>query len=161
MDTQFETYGNLALAPRACEHGHLNVIDGSGRGSHDSLRIAVSHPKQGQLFAPDSFPLTSAMPTTLSRAFICTTLLAVLVCFCTFTIDAVHSHRIDAYQKALSAITYESVRVQPGESLWSLAENHSVDGMATAEVANAIKLENNLNNGTLQPGMKLLVPQAS
>lgn len=161
MDTQFGTYGNLALAPHACEYGQLNVIDGMGRRSHGSLRIAVSRPTQEQLLAPDSFPRTTAKATTLPRAFICTALLAVLVCCCTFIIHTVQSYRIDSHQKALSSITYESVHVQPGESLWSLAEDHSVDGMATAEVADAIKLENNLSSGMLKAGMELMVPRAS
>ena len=46
----------------------------------------------------------------------------------------------------------------PGESIWSIAENHPVNGCSTAEVVEFITQENELSSSMLSSGQQLSVP---
>lgn len=50
------------------------------------------------------------------------------------------------------------VQVQSGETLWSVAKTHPVDGFTTAQTSEAIARLNNLPSSTLTAGQTLLVP---
>lgn len=55
-------------------------------------------------------------------------------------------------------ISTEIVTVMPGESIWSIAENHPVNGCSTAEVVEFITQENELSSSMLSSGQQLSVP---
>lgn len=58
----------------------------------------------------------------------------------------------------LDSMMSVETRVQPGESLWSIAEDNPIEGFTTQEVAQMILQENSLESSMLQPGQTLLVP---
>ena len=66
-----------------------------------------------------------------------------------------------AYAESASNVTYETVRVQSGDSLWSLAQEHSVDGLSTQETSDIIRSVNHLEHGSLDAGDVLKVPARS
>ena len=66
-----------------------------------------------------------------------------------------------AYAESASNVTYETVRVQSGDSLWSLAQEHSVDGLTTQETSDIIRSVNHLEHGSLDAGDVLKVPARS
>lgn len=57
--------------------------------------------------------------------------------------------------------SYETITVHSGDSLWTIADEHPVEGRTTAEVARYIREHNQLTDTCLYPGMELSVPQAS
>nr|WP_306792823.1 LysM peptidoglycan-binding domain-containing protein [Collinsella urealyticum] len=61
-------------------------------------------------------------------------------------------------QNLARSIVYEQVRIAPGDSLWSLAEARSVDGMSTQELVQEIRTKNQLSSSMLEPGQVLELP---
>ena len=59
---------------------------------------------------------------------------------------------------AFAQVGTEAVTVMPGDSLWSLAEEHPVDGASTAEVVDFISQENGLSSSSLSIGQSVYVP---
>lgn len=64
----------------------------------------------------------------------------------------------EAVASRMEAVPTESVRVLDGESLWSIAEKHGVDGVSTRDVVSWIKAKNGISVSTLSAGQSLLVP---
>jgi Tfp pilus assembly protein FimV len=56
--------------------------------------------------------------------------------------------------------TTRTVRVETGDTLWSIARTHPVSGLSTAQAAEKIARDNNLGTGTLAAGAVLVVPAA-
>jgi hypothetical protein len=50
------------------------------------------------------------------------------------------------------------VRVESGDSLWSLAASHPVEGMSTAETVEMLAAVNNIGNSSLRVGSEVMVP---
>jgi hypothetical protein len=51
-----------------------------------------------------------------------------------------------------------TVRVQKGETLWSIAQDHPLPGLTTAQTAQAIADANGLPHSTLSAGQTIAVP---
>lgn len=63
-----------------------------------------------------------------------------------------------AYSEAAASTERQAIVVEPGESLWSLADEYGIDGLSTRETSDIIRSWNGLDSSTLQPGDTLLVP---
>lgn len=61
-------------------------------------------------------------------------------------------------QSALSEVEATTIYVTPGDSVWSLAESHPIDGFATSDVVRWIEEKNELASSTLLPGQQIEVP---
>ena len=70
-------------------------------------------------------------------------------------LDAAHAGRV---ADALSNCATQSVEVSTGDSLWSIAEAHPVEGVSTPEVVSWIVEANNLPNSSVASGQALVVP---
>ena len=70
-------------------------------------------------------------------------------------LDAAHAGRV---ADALSNCATQSVEVSRGDSLWSIAEAHPVEGVSTPEVVSWIVEANNLPNSSVASGQALVVP---
>ena len=57
-----------------------------------------------------------------------------------------------------SANVYETVTVQPGDTLWSIAERHMDDSKDIRKFIYEIKKLNNVSADTLTAGQKLMIP---
>lgn len=70
-------------------------------------------------------------------------------------VDGARSARVAA---ALAAARYEEVVVVQGDTLWSIAESHPVEGCSTAELVRGIREANGLTGAGLGAGTRLSVP---
>lgn len=69
--------------------------------------------------------------------------------------------RSASYDAAVSSISAtECVAVQPGDTLWGIAQDHAVQGLSTRQVVDLVKDWNQLDGGLVTPGMTLVVPGA-
>lgn len=61
---------------------------------------------------------------------------------------------------AMDSVEMTEVLVQPGDSLWGLAEEHGIEGVSTAQTVELILAWNGLESSTIQAGTVLAVPDS-
>lgn len=141
--------GNLALKLETPAAPAFTVVKG-GRSGFQTL---LGKPVRSQCVAATSAPVALKASTIVALA-VALTLFFVLA-------TSIFSARHAAYAESTSNVTYETVRVQSGDSLWSLAQEHSVDGLSTQETSDIIRSVNHLEHGSLDAGDVLKVPARS
>lgn len=139
--------GNLALKLETPAEPTFTVVQG-GRSGFQPLTVKPERNQQA-VVAPARVALK--VPTIVAVAL---TLFFVLAM-------SVFSARHAAYAESVSNITYETIRVQPGDSLWSLAEEYPIEGLSTQETSDMIRNVNHLEHGSLAAGAHLKVPARS
>lgn len=141
--------GNLALKLEAPAAPAFTVVKG-GRSGFQTL---PGKPFRRQCVA------TTSTPVALKAS----TIVALAVAFTLFFVLAtsIFSARHAAYAESVSNVTYETVCVQSGDSLWSLAQEHPIDGLSTQETSEMIRNVNHLEHGSLDTGAHLKVPARS
>lgn len=141
--------GNLALKLEAPAAPAFTVVKGGRSGF---LPVAPK-PNRTQHAAVTSSPVVLKASTVV----------AIAVAFTFFFVLAttVFTARHAAYADSVANVTYETVRVHAGDSLWSLAEEHPVDGLSTRETSDMIRSVNHLEHGSLDAGAHLKVPACS
>ncbi|MGO5289695.1 LysM peptidoglycan-binding domain-containing protein [Collinsella sp. LCP21S3_C7] len=141
--------GNLALKLETPAAPAFTVVKG-GRSGFQTL---PGKSVRSQCVATTSAPVALKASTIVALA-VALTLFFVLA-------TSIFSARHAAYAESASNVTYENVRVQSGDSLWSLAQEHSVDGLSTQETSDIIRSVNHLEHGSLDAGDVLKVPARS
>ena len=141
--------GNLALKLETPVAPAFTVVKG-GRSGFQTL---PGKPVRSQCVA------TTSAPVVLKAS----TIVALAVAFTLFFVLAtsIFSARHAAYAESVSNVTYETVRVQSGDSLWSLAQEHPIEGLSTQETSDMIRNVNHLEKGSLDAGAHLKVPARS
>ncbi len=141
--------GNLALKLETPAAPAFTVVKG-GRSGYQPLPVKSAR-NQHAVAAPT--------PVALKVS----TIVAVAVALALFFVLAtsVFSARHAAYAESVSNVTYETIRVQPGDSLWSLAEEYPIEGLSTQETSDMIRNVNHLEHGSLAAGAYLKVPARS
>ena len=119
--------GNLALKLETPAAPAFTIVKG-GRSGFQTL---PGKPVRSQCVA------TSSAPVALKAS----TIVALAVAFTLFFVLAtsIFSARHAAYAESVSNVTYETVRVQSGDSLWSLAQEHPIEGLSTQETSDMIR----------------------
>lgn len=141
--------GNLALKLETSAEYTFTVVQG-GRSSFQPLTVKPARNQQA-VAAPGRVALK--VPTIVAVA-VALTLFFVLA-------TSVFSARHVAYAESVSNVTYETIRVQSGDSLWSLAEEYPIEGLSTQETSDMIRNVNHLEHGSLAAGAHLKVPARS
>lgn len=141
--------GNLALKLEASAAPAFTVVKG-GRSGFQTL---PGKPVRSQCVATTSAPVALKVSTIVALA-VALTLFFVLA-------TSIFSARHAAYAESASNVTYETVRVQSGDSLWSLAQEHPIEGLSTQETSDMIRNVNHLEHGSLDAGAHLKVPARS
>ena len=141
--------GNLALKLETFAEYTFTVVQG-GRSSFQPLTVKPARNQQA-VAAPGRVALK--VPTIVAVA-VALTLFFVLA-------TSVFSARHAAYGESVSNVTYETIRVQSGDSLWSLAEEYPIEGLSTQETSDMIRNVNHLEHGSLAAGAHLKVPARS
>ena len=141
--------GNLALKLEMPAELTFTVVQG-GRSGFQPLTVKPARNQQ-TVVAPARVALK--VPTIVAVA-VALTLFFVLA-------TSVFSARHAAYAESVSNVTYETIRVQPGDSLWSLAEEYPIEGLSTQETSDMIRNVNHLEHGSLAAGAHLKVPARS
>lgn len=141
--------GNLALKLEAPAAPAFTVV----KGGRSGFQAVAPKPNRAQHAAAASAPV----------ALKASTIVAVAVAFTLFFVLAmtVFTARHAAYADSVANVTYETMRVQAGDSLWSLAEEHPVEGLSTQETSDMIRSVNHLEHGSLNAGAHLKVPARS
>lgn len=141
--------GNLALKLVTPAEPTFTVVQG-GRSGFQPLPVKSAR-NQHAVAAPT--PVALKVSTIVAVA-VALTLFFVLA-------TSVFSARHAAYAESVSNVTYETIRVQPGDSLWSLAEEYPIEGLSTQETSDMIRNVNHLEHGSLATGAYLKVPARS
>lgn len=141
--------GNLALKLETPAAPAFTVVKG-GRSGFQTL---PGKPARSQCVATTSAPVALKVSTIVALA-VALTLFFVLA-------TSIFSARHAAYAESVSNVTYEAVRVQSGDSLWSLAQEHPIEGLSTQETSDMIRNVNHLEKGSLDVGAHLKVPARS
>ena len=141
--------GNLALKLETSAEYTFTVVQG-GRSSFQPLTVKPARNQQA-VAAPGRVALK--VPTIVAVA-VALTLFFVLA-------TSVFSARHAAYAESVSNVTYETIRVQTGDCLWSLAEEYPIEGLSTQETSDMIRNVNHLEHGSLAAGAHLKVPARS
>ena len=141
--------GNLALKLETPAAPAFTVVKG-GRSGFQTL---PGKPSRSQRVA------TASAPAALKASTIVTLAVALTLFFVLAT--SIFSARHAAYAESVSNVTYETVRVQSGDSLWSLAQEHPIEGLSTQETSEMIRNVNHLEHGSLDAGVHLKVPARS
>lgn len=138
--------GNLALKLEVPAEPTFTVVQG-GRSRFQPVAVM---PDRAQ------HTVVAAAPVALKAS----TIVAFAVAFTLFFVLAttVFTARHAAYADSVSNVTYVTVRVHAGDSLWSLAEEHPVEGLSTQETSDMIRSVNHLERGSLDAGAVLKVP---
>lgn len=141
--------GNLALKLETPAAPAFTVVKG-GRSGYQPLPVKSARNQHAV-----------AVPTPVALKV--STIVAVAVALTLFFVLAtsVFSARHAAYAESVSNVTYETIRVQPGDSLWSLAEEYPIEGLSTQETSDMIRNVNHLEHGSLAAGAHLKVPARS
>lgn len=141
--------GNLALKLESPTAPAFTVVKG-GRSGFQAL---PGKPARSRCVATTSAPVALKASTIVALAVVLT-LFFVLA-------TSIFSARHAAYAESVSNVTYETVRVQSGDSLWSLAQEHPIEGLSTQETSDMIRNVNHLERGSLDAGAHLKVPARS
>lgn len=136
--------GTAALKPQAAG---LRLIEG-GAGRE---RARLRERSREQRVAPGL-----SRRQELAFALACAAAVAVLV-FASFAADALASSRAS---QVLSQVPVETIVVSQGDSLWSIAQQRSQDGVSTAQLVSWIEDANGLAGSQLNVGERLVVPAA-
>lgn len=138
--------GNLALTLETPAEPTFTVV----KGGRSRFQPVAAMPDRAQ------HTVVAAAPVALKAS----TIVAFAVAFTLFFVLAttVFTARHAAYADSASNVTYETVRVHTGDSLWSLAEEHPVEGLTTQETSDMIRSVNHLERGSLDAGAVLKVP---
>lgn len=141
--------GNLALKLEAPAAPPFTVV----KGGQSGFQTLPGKPSRNQCVATASASVALKASTIVALA-IALTLFFVLA-------TSIFSARHAAYAESVSNVTYETVRVQSGDSLWSLAQEHPIEGLSTQETSDMIRNVNHLEHGSLDAGTHLKVPARS
>lgn len=141
--------GNLALKLETPAAPAFTVV----KGGRSGFQAQSAKPVRSQCVAAASAPVALKASTVVAVA-VALTLFIVLA-------TSVFSARHAAYAESVSNVTYETVRVQSGDSLWSLAQEHPIEGLSTQETSDMIRSVNHLEHGSLDAGAHLKVPARS
>ena len=141
--------GNLALKLETPAAPAFTVV----KGGRSSFQAQPAKPARSQCASVASAPVSLKASTVVAVA-VALTLFFVLA-------TSVFSARHAAYAESVSNVTYETVRVQSGDSLWSLAQEHPIEGLSTQETSDMIRSVNHLEHGSLDAGAHLKVPARS
>ena len=97
--------------------------------------------------------------TSAHRSAVLSISFAIVFAFVVFlSSSALEASAQSATDAALDSASTTVVYVRDGESLWSIAQQHGVDGVSTQSVVDWIVSENNLSSSCLFSGQKLVVP---
>lgn len=138
--------GTAALDPR--EHGLVLIEGGRAAGG-------ARGPERARARKVEPARLT-VRQAALFLALGCGLVVALLAA--SAVSDSLSRGRVAA---AVGALPVETVVVEEGDSLWSIAEERPCEGVSTSELVRWIEEQNGFSGGALVAGQRLVVPASS
>lgn len=160
----YATQGNLALESIP-QRSPFTVIDGAGAahpGARGTLFEASAHRDVHAMERPAA-KAAYAGETRASQMASRLIAAAAIVVF-TLAFLVIGSSALASQQAVLSADSISStqeVRVKRGDSIWTIASEHPIEGYSTQSIVDAIYQINDLQESMLTPGMVVSVPTTS
>lgn len=150
MNSNMMVYGNLALASgaparRADVKTRFVVVEGS-----------LGHARPERQVTHRSETRTSRLARVCAAAGVAVMFLIVFVAGV-----SAFSNRADLVSQAASEVAWAETSVREGDSLWTLAESHPIEGLSTQETADIIESYNSFDSVVLIAGDTVLVPSQS
>lgn len=150
MNSNMMVYGNLALASgaparRADVKTRFVVVEGS-----------LGHARPERQVTHRSETRTSRLARVCAAAGVAVMFLIVFVAGV-----SAFSSRADLVSQAASEVAWAETSVREGDSLWTLAESHPIEGLSTQETADIIESYNSFDSVVLIAGDTVLVPSQS
>ncbi len=74
-----------------------------------------------------------------------------------------HAELTSIENEVLDKLQYapvETITVQPGDSLWKIAEDHNVSGVSTTDMVHYVQKINHISSDSLVSGQLLKIPVA-
>ena len=148
--TEYQNDGTAALDPQ--EGCRFVLIEG---GRSQSQQAVSDSQEQAVITFPQVLPLSLLQQCVIVA-------IALIIAAAAITLSSVLSEaNFKAVHGAFDAAPTEQIVVSKGESLWSIAEDHSVEGISTDQLVQFIMESNNLSSATLNVGQTLMVPMSS
>ncbi len=134
----YPTQGSSALAPR---RSTFTVYEGFRRPHAE--RASAEEPRE------------QLAPIQKLQALVL--IVAVFVAL-GLTLVLSNARQARSFNETFSSMPRITVTVRPGDSLWSIAQDHAPSGTSTASVVRWISQENNLDSSFIMAGQTLIVP---
>lgn len=132
------TSGNLALAYEPA-HTAFTVVNGTkGLGSASTAAAAPVRPHARRV-----------------ASYLCAVAIVIGAVFAGLSFLSLDQ---TAYDQALASSDRLEIVVQPSDTLWSIADTHPADGVGTRETVSIVRAWNDLSDGMLRAGQRLVVP---
>lgn len=107
---------------------------------------------------PRTRPVRRARPRSVAPDVALAVVGLLFVAAVTLVALGIDSFLAGSRDAAWDAVEHESIVVSAGDSLWSIAEERTVEGLGTADLVRLIERENGLEAAMLSPGDELVVP---
>ena len=134
MKTYAMIDGNLALAPVA-EKPLFQVVEG-----RRATVPAASNVRQDNAHLACVFAVVAICALMLAFGFL-----------------QLHAQQV-AFDQMCESSSRTEVVVQSGDTLWSLAQSHPLEGLSVDETVSIIRSWNDVPEGLVYPGMEIVVP---
>lgn len=109
----------------------------------------------GAMRVPESRASRVQAPRT-ARVWIVGVLSVAAIAVCVWLASLVASQH--AYDAALASAPRTQMTVSSGDTLWSIADEHGIEGLSTQDTVQILRQWNGLSQSSLNPGMTLEVP---
>lgn len=109
-------------------------------------------------------PRSARTASTVNTAPVSKAMISLFIsaaCVALAIICSIFAARTTAYADIAQQTPLETVHVAEGDTIWSLAEHHPVDGLSTYETVKLIESQNSLSSSALAAGQDILVPVSS
>ena len=140
--------GTSALASKPCE---FTLLEGGASVAQDIATSTEFLNKRSS---------ASYCPLSRKQLFVAALALVAIVCFLVSTYNlraaAIENEVLDKLQYA----PVETITVQPGDSLWKIAEDHNVSGVSTTDMVRYVQKINHISSDRLVSGQLLKIPVA-
>ena len=143
---RYRSDGTSALASKPCE---FTLLEGGASVAQDIATSAEFLNKRSS---------ASYCPLSRKQLFVAALALVAIVCFLVSTYNlratAIENEVLDKLQYA----PVETITVQPGDSLWKIAEDHNVSGVSTTDMVHYVQKIKHISSDSLVYGQLLKNP---
>ncbi len=91
-----------------------------------------------------------------ARFFTALIVISIIVCVILFS-NKNQVHAVEGAEEVSLNKYYKTITIQPGDTLWSIAEEYKTAGCSTKEYVEELMLMNDLHNDNITSGQKLLI----
>lgn len=128
---------------------------GSKTDSETHMPRRHERPAQSSYDEANRLMLRCLSPVQWGVVFLVTILMMVACLAISYNLEARAASRLEM---ALNSADTIEVTVVPGDTLWGIASQHSVDGIDTSDVVRWIEEVNHIEGGVIHVGQNLTVP---